>query len=158
LKSWKRWLLGLGLAVGVLGAARPLWEMLLFAIEDPLSHQGATLVSFMNERGDDVSILAFKLGDTEGMSEDKSEKGHRISPFSPSHKNLLLLLSAPSGRQPAEFRYRVGDSPEIRTYRFELDLIPQSQCDTVIQFDQNGPRASACQNHRPASYGGTWRH
>jgi hypothetical protein len=67
-------------------------------------------------------------------------------------------LSAREGRHKAEIRYRVGDSTEVKVFEFDVEFAAQTQCDVVVRFGQEGPRASACNGHRPAAYGGTWRH
>ena len=67
-------------------------------------------------------------------------------------------MSAPEGRQQGEIRYRVGLNEEAKTFLFDVEIVAQSQCDVVLRFGEQGSRASACTDHRPASYGGTWRH
>jgi hypothetical protein len=62
------------------------------------------------------------------------------------------------GRHQAEVRYRVGDSIEVEVFQFDVDVLAQNQCSVVVRFAEEEPRASACTNHRPGTYGGTWPH
>jgi len=158
LKVQKRLLIGLCVAGLLAIAARPAWDILVFIFEDPLSDHGAAVFSFIGERPDEVRIVAFRLGENARLSEEASDRSYTIP--SPSNRGTMsgATMSAREGRQQAEIRYRVGHGAETKVFQFDVDLIAQSQCDVVVRFGDEGPRASACTNHRPASYGGTWRH
>lgn len=158
LKLHKRWLIGLCVAAILAAVVRPAWETLVFVFEDPLSNQGAAVVSVITDRPERVWIVAVSLGATVRLAQSTSGRGYSAS--GPSQRGTMspIMVSAYAGRQRAEIRYRVGDSEDVELFHFEIELVAQSQCDVIVQFAENGPHASACGNHRPASYGGTWRH
>jgi hypothetical protein len=154
----KRLLIGLCVAALLAIAARPAWDTLVFIFDDPLSDHGAAVFSFTGERPDEVRIVAFRLGGNVRLSEEVSGRSYTIP--GPSDRGTMsgATMSAREGRQQAEIHYRVGQSAEAKVFQFDVELIAQSQCDVAVRFGEEGPRASACTNHRPASYGGTWRH
>ena len=158
MKVQKRLLICFCVAAILAVAARPAWDTLVFIFEDPLSDHGAAVFSFIGEQPDEVRIVALRLGENVRLSEEVSGRSYTIP--GPSDRGTMsgATMSAREGRQHAEIRYRVGHSAETNVFQFDVELIAQNQCDVVVRFGAEGPRASACTNHRPASYGGTWRH
>ncbi|MGK7870914.1 hypothetical protein [Falsiroseomonas sp. E2-1-a20] len=158
MKVQKRLLIGLCVAGILAMAARPAWDILVSIFEDSLSDHGAAVFSFFGERPDEVRIVAFRLGENVRLSEEASGRSYTIPSASDRGTMSGATMSAREGRQQAEIRYRVGQSAEAKVFQFDVEFIAQSQCDVAARFGEEGPRASACTNHRPASYGGTWRH
>ncbi|WP_431305123.1 hypothetical protein [Sediminicoccus sp. BL-A-41-H5] len=154
-----RWLpAGVFVAAILALAARPAWEILAILLHDPLSDHGAAVFSFVNERPDDVRVVGLRLGGDVRLDEGTSGRGFTMP--GPAGRGTMspAMLSERQGRQTAEIQYRLGDSEQVSVFRFDVELIAQSQCDVITRFDADGPRVNGCHNHRPASYGGTWRH
>lgn len=54
--------------------------------------------------------------------------------------------------------YLFGPAGAPQIFRFEVELVDQSECTVIIRFNAVGPEASDCTNHRPGTYGCTWAH
>ena len=61
-------------------------------------------------------------------------------------------MSGPEGRRRAQIRYRHGLDRDVQTFRFDVDIVGQSQCQVVVEFGQDGPRANPCTHPVPARY------
>jgi hypothetical protein len=158
LKFWRRWLIGLGAVAILAPLARPAWDILTFIFVDPYSDHGAVSFSFRNDRPEEVRIVALRLAESVRFTEDTSGGGYTVDRPSRQGTMSSAMMSALAGRQPAEIRYRIGDEGEVRVFRFEVDLLEQHLCDVLVRFGEDGPSASACANHHPGTYGGTWPH
>lgn len=128
-------------------------------LEDPWAHQGAAIFRFFNEREDDeIWIVGLKLGDEIHLTEETAGAGFRVSTRSQRGNIDVASISAPAGRRMAEVLYRATSSEELGVFRFDVDLIAQSQCDVRVVFTANAVRVGECENHREATYGGIWPH
>jgi hypothetical protein len=131
---------------------------LVAVIEDPYPDHGGAIVSFVSERPEEVRVFSFEVeaSNTPGLR----DTGHGYTVTGPSGRGTKSpqVVSAPEGRRSAVVRYRIGDAGETEIFAFDIQLVALSQCDVRVVFAEDGPRASPCVNHRPASYGGTWRH
>jgi hypothetical protein len=172
LKFWRRWLIGLGAVAILAPLAHPAWEFLAFIIEDrrldrELSNHGAVGFSFLNDRPEEVRIVALRLAESSRFTEDKSGGGYTVA--RPSRRDpppgaapriviSAATMSTLAGRQPAEIRYRIGDEEEVRVFRFEVDLVAQHRCRLMVRFGESGPSASVCTYYHSGSHGGTQLH
>jgi hypothetical protein len=151
-------LIGLGAVAILAPLARPAWDILTFIFVDPYSDHGAVGFSFLNDRPEEVRIVALRLAENFRFTEDTSGGGYTVDRPSRQGTMSSAMMSALAGRQPAEIRYRIGDAEEVEVFRFDVDLVEQSRCSVRVRFGEGGPSASACTNHHPGTYGGTWRH
>jgi hypothetical protein len=149
---------GLAALAALCAVARPLWQGLVFVLEDPFPGHGAVVVSFISERPDEVRVLPISDGKPLEPRERSSGRSYTVTGPRGRGTKSAEIVSAPAGRHEVVLRYWVGAAAEPETFVFDIQLIAQSQCDVLVVFGEQGPRASACTNPRPASYGGTWRH
>jgi hypothetical protein len=138
--------------------ARPLWDILVFAFEEPFPDHGGAVVFFINESPEEVRLLSFRLGEREELGEARSGDGYAVTGPNGRGSRTVFLVSALAGQQQAVVRYRMGPAEQAATFAFHLELVALSQCDVRVWFSADGPRASPCVDPRPAAYGGTWQH
>ena len=159
MKHQKRWLAGLGIAAFLVILARPTWEILIALFDDPLANHGAAYISLVNDRPEDVWIMAYDLGGfRRNLTGYTDGRGYRIGAPSQPATMQGELMSALEGRRHAEISYRIGGEDEVRSFRFEVDIVAGYSCTMVVAFHAEGPRASACTNPLPGTYGGIWLH
>jgi hypothetical protein len=136
--------------------ARPLWDVLVFVVEEPFPDHGAAVVFFINESPQEVRLLSFQLGGRERLGEAPPSDGYAVAGPSGRGSQTIFLVSVLAGPNQAAIRYRVGAAEE--EFEFDVELVELSQCDVRVWFGADGPCASPCVDPRPAAYGGTWRH
>ncbi len=159
MRRYVLWFVGLCIAACVAIAGRTAWEEVVALFDDPLADHGAAYIALVNDRPEDVWIMAYDLGRyRRSLTGNTDGRGYRIG--APSQPGTIRgeLMSAPEGRRNAEISYRIGIEDEVRSYRFNVDIVAGHQCRVVIAFRAEGPRASACTNPLPGTYGGTWLH
>lgn len=158
-KRRTRWVMGLGIAAFIAAIARPSWDILVSIFEDPLADHGTAYIALVNDRPEDVWIMAYELGRyRRSLAGYTDGRGYRIGEPSQAGTMRGELMSAPEGRRHAEINYRIGTEDEVRSFRFEVDIVAGYSCRMVVAFRAEGPRASACTNPMPGTYGGTWLH
>lgn len=145
-------------AVVILGGVVFGEAMLDWLLRDPYPENGGALVFFISEDPEDVRIVSLHIGALQVLGPAESASWLPVSPASGRGSRTLTRLSAPAGRHTATVEYRVGAAPSPLQFHFTFDLVALQRCDIRVWFAPAGPRASACTNHRPASYGGTVLH
>ena len=150
--------MGLGIAAFFAAIARPSWDILVAIFEDPLEDHGAAYIALISDRPEDVWVVAYNVGRRRSLIEETQGWGYRIG--TPLERGTIggQVMSAPEGRRQAEISYRIGGEDEVRNFRFDVDIVAGHQCRVVVAFRAEGPRASACTNPMPGTYGGTWLH
>ncbi len=148
------------LAIAVM--ARPIWELLVELFAEPWPDRGAAVMLFSNERSDDLWLLSLRVEEREHVPEWPSDQRGWVVRRPGQHPRPFefdgTMVSASAGRHTATIVYEVGRDRSRVSFAFEFEFAPLSQCDLRIVFRESGPEATACQNARPATYGGTWRH
>ena len=134
------------------------WRFLPTLFTDPVLDSGAAVVSMLAERPDAIRIVAIGFEGAAHPIQDVSGKGFLVASLTRRGAMSPVMLSTQAGWQVAEIRYRIADDEDVKHFRFDVELVAQSQCDVIVRFREDGPHASACANHRPGTYGGTLRH
>ena len=158
MKRSRLWFFGVCIALVPAVMWLAAWRLVAMLVTDPGLDDGAVVVSMLAERPDAIRIVAIGFEGTTHSIQDASGKGFLVS--SPTRRGAMspVMLSTQAGWQVAEIRYRVADDDDVKHFRFDVELVAQSQCDVLVRFRDDGPHASACANHRPGAYGGTLRH
>lgn len=151
----RRWILptgalfvaGFGVLVGI-----------AWLLRDPFPDHGSALVFFINDTGEEIRLVSVEVGGTTLLSPTEAAAMRPVAPPSGRGSQTLVTISAPAGRQVGVVEYSAGAVVAGQRFTFAFDLTALEQCDIRVRFAPQGPSASACTDHRPASYGGTIRH
>lgn len=151
----RRWILPTGVLVvtGFVVLIGMAW-----LLRDPFPNHGGALVFFINDTGKEVRLVSVEVGGTTLLSPAEAAAMHPVAPPSGRGSQTLVTISAPAGRQVAVVEYSAGAAVAGQRFTFAFELTALEQCDIRVRFAPQGPSASACTDHRPASYGGTVRH
>jgi hypothetical protein len=153
---------GLVFLLAIAAMARPIWDGLVELFAEPWPDRGVAVMLFSNKRPDDVWLVSLKVEEREYVPEWPSDQRGWVVRRPDQHPRPFefdgTMVSASAGRHTATIVYSVGRDRSRVSFDFQFELAPLSQCDLRIVFRESGPEATACQNARPAAYGGIWRH